>query len=1073
MSMEIESLKKLRGATGKSRCKSKSKQIGVKSTIVTSKGVAISSYAEIKNVQGKKVANIEILSSVDGSVTHRKNLKVFKSAEIDTETVKLGNEIGNVKFDNPAKSIAKGDYVGIKGALEEKYFGITFPNDSIHVQIAYNIADIKKYITQFINQIVYAFFNINRMLKPNENVDPIGMLYWNGCLKNNNNKDSQSILDGVMYYDAYFPKIFRIPKKNATEAEKEKARNYNWDILRCLSAIRQVCEHETLSKIGNTDKILYDLENTPIGQENIEGILNVLDKLYQFVVDNVNKEFSISVYTKSAPQQTSYDKSIQNKKKAQGKQQKDKQINNLYILSQIYKEHSCEKLFEKYYCYVVKKDQNSIGINLKLLREIIIEKYMRELRDTSYDSFRSKLYTVLGFILAEHLRDNPIVQETVVKLRSNSGEEGRLLIYDELADKTWKSIGKTLLLGKAAVDKESLNHFKGKLSFSIDVNSQLYAIKNNEASYFTKHINLMTKFLDGKEINELLTGLITRFDNIADLTDSASECGEKIGYKPEYSLFCDARKIAQELKLLKNVAKMKAELDSVKNSVLFDAAEILGWNDKLFDEANVTDDEKNNSNSAFLNRIYDRDSEKPNKRLRNFIINNVVDSKWFFYIARYTKPAVCRKLMTNKKLISFVLNGIPDEQINKYYKSVEGVSDDDVQKSRELLTQRLYNFSINKVLDKIEKLDKFTYAKETDGSEKQKNQAIVGLYLTVVYLFVKNMVKINSVFSIAFSCLERDSGLMGVKIKSPASLYAITDRFISEDKKLVEQYNNLRDSIRDNNSLSKEAKKQEYKKLKMILNKMHYSLEAYYYINALLENAKEIEKYDKGIFDNFRNIVAHVNGVVDILSYVDDIKNITSYYSVYAYCVERSVLNRHKKSPNYQCNYIEEQKQIIEANGNYSGEMLELLNIAFAYNMARYKNLSDEDLFYGRYVRKPFTNPARITSKQISSNNSNASNNTSNNNKNTVTPVSVNQANASAYDISLIGTIQKMIIDTVTSNKKLRGKINGTSHRCTISLKAMKDAGIYANNSQIGKTYTVEITGWDTQSSLYIVKVIK
>ena len=53
--VNMEELKKLKGATGKSRIKSKAKQIGVKSTFVVADSVAISSFADVKNEQGEKV----------------------------------------------------------------------------------------------------------------------------------------------------------------------------------------------------------------------------------------------------------------------------------------------------------------------------------------------------------------------------------------------------------------------------------------------------------------------------------------------------------------------------------------------------------------------------------------------------------------------------------------------------------------------------------------------------------------------------------------------------------------------------------------------------------------------------------------------------------------------------------------------------------------------------------------------------------------------------------------------------------------------------------------------------------
>lgn len=1058
MGIEINDIKKFKGATGKDRTKSKSKQIGVKATFVTQNGIAISSHAEIENEQGKKVPNIEIMTSKDGSETYRKNLKLLRSAQIDFDTVRLEGSNDNVEFANPAKTLSGGDYIGIKSALERKYFKGEFPNDNIHVQIAYNIADMKKHLMQFVNQILYSFLNINRAMVADDRKDIIGTIccfcdyerYDESQLKK---YGADKLMEGVHFYDAYFPNVFKIAKKNKngviTEDAKKQAAEHNFNIFRLLSLLRQACEHETHTK-GNWEGILYNMEGTL--KATSPSLVAVLDELYKNVVDKVNADFDLT-----------------------GK--KPTASNNLYMLSQIYPEISKEELYEKYYRYVVYKEQNNIGINIKLIREIIIEKYMPEIRDKGYDTVRQKLYTLFGFALSKYLTGSDIASEAVARLRSNSGEDGRLSIYLNLADKVWGKIGATLKKLVYVIDKEKNNKFKSTFDLNDEVKAKPYSIKSNKARCFTKLINLMTRFLDGKEINELLTGLISRFNNVADLSDSANECGITIAFANDYFIFAKAREIANELHILKTVAKMKPDLSSVKNNMLLDAAEILGWQGKAVSLMDLTAEEQKDKNSAFLKKIYKENSDrekdgKKDNRLRNFIINNVIKSKWFFYIARYTKPSVCKKLMTNKNLIAFVLKEIPDTQIARYYKSVTDFECMDAEKARERLIEHLYNFKIDNVLDKIEGISDREYKSQTEGSIKQKNQAIVGLYLTVAYLLIKNMVKINSVFSIAFSCLERDKKLLNIGVGDD-KIFNITEKVVSRDSALVEKYNSIRDSIRDSQGLSHEEKKAEYKeKLKPILKKMHYDLHGYYYVKANLENAKTIDNVDSNFLREYRNAVVHINIPAEMVDYIGDIKEITSYYSIYVYCLERSMLKRFNFwSPDLFTDFMAKQRSIINQTGRYSSDMLWVLNVAFAYNMARYKNLCVEDLFYGKYIKAPLEMPEKIVTKSV---HDKKGKNEGKQKENTPPKQSTQIAlNMECPETDLIGKTVVMVAQSVSAAKALRGVIVGKAHTASVSKKMLREAGVVCASSYIGKSFKVEITGWDKQSALYIARIVK
>lgn len=47
----------------------------------------------------------------------------------------------------------------------------------------------------------------------------------------------------------------------------------------------------------------------------------------------------------------------------------------------------------------------------------------------------------------------------------------------------------------------------------------------------------------------------------------------------------------------------------------------------------------------------------------------------------------------------------------------------------------------------------------SEAEIKRKNQAIIRLYLTVMYIMLKNLVNVNARYVIAFHCVERDTKL--------------------------------------------------------------------------------------------------------------------------------------------------------------------------------------------------------------------------------------------------------------------------------------------------------------------------
>lgn len=102
--------------------------------------------AEFQNKQFKIKGNIKVL-----------NHSTQKMEEIQTE---LQDNYNRPNF----------DLLGCKDVLEQKYFGRTF-SDNIHVQIAYNIMDIEKLLTPYINNIIYT---LNELMRDNSKDDFFG-----------------------------------------------------------------------------------------------------------------------------------------------------------------------------------------------------------------------------------------------------------------------------------------------------------------------------------------------------------------------------------------------------------------------------------------------------------------------------------------------------------------------------------------------------------------------------------------------------------------------------------------------------------------------------------------------------------------------------------------------------------------------------------------------------------------------------------------------------------------------------------------------------------------------------------
>ena len=189
--------------------------------------------------------------------------------------------------------------------------------------------------------------------------------------------------------------------------------------------------------------------------------------------------------------------------------------------------------------------------------------------------------------------------------------------------------------------------------------------------------------------------------------------------------------------------------------------------------------------------------------------------------------------------------------------------------------------------------------------EQEKCQAIIGLYLTVLYLIVKNLVDINSRYVIGFYYVEHDANLYDVNLMS--------DR--KKDFRKVAKF------LLDNPGVQGSH---GYLRKKTWRDKMKTNYEN----SGGDANSK--------ICTDFRNTIDHLNAVRNANKYIDKDNRFTSYYALYQYIVQKSVI---EKNPNVS--YAND----LEKYRSYSKDFAKALCVPFAYNTPRFKNLSIEDLF--------------------------------------------------------------------------------------------------------------------------------
>lgn len=865
--------------------KSSVKAAGMKSILVSENKMYITSFGKgnsaVLEYEVDKVDNNNYnktqLSSKDNS-----NIELHGVNEVNiTFSSKHGFESGvEINTSNPThrsgeSSPVRWDMLGLKSELEKRFFGKTF-DDNIHIQLIYNILDIEKILAVYVTNIVYALNNMLGVKGSESHDDFIGYLSTNNI------------------YDVF------IDPDNSSLSDDKKA-----NVRKSLSKFNVLLKTKRLGYFGLEEPKTKDNRVSEAYKKRVYHMLAIVGQIRQCVFHDKSgaKRFDLYSFINNIyPEyRDTLDYLVEERLKSINKDFIEGNKVNISLLIDMMKGYEADDIIRLYYDFIVLKSQKNLGFSIKKLREKMLDEYGFRFKDKQYDSVRSKMYKIMDFLLfCNYYRNDVVAGEALVrKLRFSMTDDEKEGIYADEAEKLW---------GKFRNDFENIaDHMNGDVikelgKADMDFDEKILDSEKKNASdllYFSKMIYMLTYFLDGKEINDLLTTLISKFDNIKEflkiMKSSAVnvECELTAGYK----LFNDSQRITNELFIVKNIASMRKPAASAKLTMFRDALTILGIDD------NITDDRI----SEILKL---KEKGKGIHGLRNFITNNVIESSRFVYLIKYANAQKIREVAKNEKVVMFVLGGIPDTQIERYYKSC--VEFPDMNSSLEAKRSELARMIKNISFDDFKNVKQ--QAKGRENVAKERAKAVIGLYLTVMYLLVKNLVNVNARHVIAIHCLERDFGLYKEIIPELAS------------KNLKNDYRILSQTLCELCDNSDESPNLFLKK------------------NERLRKCVEVDinNADSSMTRKYRNCIAHLTVVRELNKYIKDIRTVDSYFSIYHYVMQRCITKREDDTK--QEEKIKYEDDLLKNHG-YTKDFVKALNSPFGYNIPRFKNLSIEQLF--------------------------------------------------------------------------------------------------------------------------------
>lgn len=920
----------------KTKRKSVAKANGLKSTFKLNKNQYYMTSFGSGNIA---VAEKDIINN---KVEDIKN--TFK-AEVKTKnTVDVIGNVGKVDVSLPTESH---NLLHAKDTIEKMYFGHSY-QDNIHIQIAYNIMDIKKIFGVYSNNIVYC---INNLVDEKAGEDFLGMFYTrnryrasvvaNAVIKSKLIYDNSMEADLDVWFDENNKSLSILRKKVSLD---ESDNTTEQKIINCLKQYYSFSNYGDIKKASDSFEVIKKIKRSNYfsgmlcdksGEFDLKStyiLMTILGTMRQESFHDNNKisTWLYNLDTKLNPEQKDVVNEMINRKiESVNKSFISNNTKNLNTIFGIYPYENKKSLIVEYYNFSVRKQFKNMGFSVSGIRQTLLENRneMFFLTEKNYDSIRPKLNTMIDFVIYKYyLSHQNEADEFVKKLRQNisKAEDDKEKLYIAEANRIWHCIESSILEKivpaiRAIQNSSRDNKINNKISKDIIYAASKEFVNSDNISYFAKTMYSISAFLDSKEINMLFDSIINELDNIASFNDVLISLNMPLEYTENYKFFINAKEEADNFRFIKSIAQMnktkiakKTSAEKIKLAQYLDAGRILGETDdnKILKAFKIDKDSINN--------------KKVDHTFRNFITNNVINSNRFNYVMRFINPKAARKIMQSKALVSFALKDIPESQIERYCNSVDIKFDKhnpNYVDMKEQLTNKL-------LMVKFDAFAKVSNSPE-NAKEKERLKALVGLYLTILYLVVKSIVRINTSYTIAFGIYERDCQILNKKIgKNRYSLnnaMNITDDFAAGP---------IINAITDYDKFVKETK----------LNK----------------RVKRLVDINRGLctqttYKIYRNIVAHLNVVSSFPFYLKELRKIDSYFDLYHYVIMMRLYEQHKsKIKKYGKSDVlnDEALKVYELVKKYQTAnkcFIYAVNSPFAYNAARYINLSCKDKFERSY----------------------------------------------------------------------------------------------------------------------------
>lgn len=900
--------------------RSRVKAVGVKSVFVVGDDLYLATFGNgNETVLEKKITPDGKITTFPEEETFTAKLKFAKTELTEATSIGISNGrivLPEISVDNPLhttmqkntiKKSAGEDMLQLKDVLENRYFDRSFNND-LHIRLIYNILDIEKILAEYTTNAVFAIDNVSgcsddflsnfstrnqwdEFQNPEQHREHFGNKDNVICSV----KKQQDLFFNFFKNNriGYFGKAFfhaeserKIVKKTAKEV---------YHILTLIGSLRQWITHSTEGGISRL--WLYQLEDA-LSSEYQETMNNC----YNSTIYGLQKDFEKT----NAP--------------------------NLNFLAEILGKNASE-LAEPYFRFIITKEYKNLGFSIKTLREMLLDQPdLQEIRENHnvYDSIRSKLYKMMDFVLVYAYSNERKSKADALasNLRSAITEDAKKRVYQNEADQLWTSyqeLFKRIRGFKGAQVKEYSSQ-----NMPIPIQKQIQNILKpaEQMTCFTKLMYLLTMFLDGKEINDLLTTLINKFDNISSLLKTMEQLELQTTFKEDYTFFQQSSCLCEEITQLKSFARMGNPISNLKEVMMVDAIQILGTEKS---------EQELQSMACFFFR--DKNGKKLNAGehgMRNFIGNNVISNTRFQYLIRYGNPQKLHTLSQNETVVRFVLSRIAKNQrvqgmngknqIDRYYETCGGTNSWSVSEEEKInfLCKILTNMSYDQFQD-VKQSDKIITAEEKRKKERYK--AIISLYLTVLYQLIKNLVNINARYIIAFHCLERDAILYSLKFNTSINL---KKRYTALTEMILGYETDEKARRKDTRTIYEKAEAAKNRHLKNV--------------KWNCKTRENLENADKNAIVAFRNIVAHLWIIRDADRFITEMGAMKRYFDCYHYLLQRELEYILEKS-NQGSKYTKKSLEKVQQYHSYCKDFLHMLCLPFAYCIPRYKNLSIAELF--------------------------------------------------------------------------------------------------------------------------------